>query len=184
MKKLFVALFPIGLVALIACASVPDENRVTPILQPDYQQFDQGFVSYFLERRCGTLDCHGQVGRPLRIYGRYGLRLLNDAGLTPITGDTTEAERAANYRAVVGLEPEEMSRVVSGEDSPESLLIILKPLGDEEDSRGVRHKGGSLISRGDAFGYECLTRWLSSPSSAKKFDADAAKACQSAGDRY
>ena len=31
-------------------------------------------VSEVLERRCGTLDCHGQPARPLRIYGNTGLR--------------------------------------------------------------------------------------------------------------
>jgi len=176
MKKLAVAAAVSIGVALFACASVPDENRITPIIQPDFQQFDQGYVSYFLERRCGTLDCHGQAGRPLRIFGRYGLRLLNDGGLTPVTGDTSESERAANYRAVVGLEPEEMSRVIAGEDSPDQLLLILKPIGDEQDSKGVRHKGGSVIGRGDQLGYRCLTTWLR-----RAVDADA---CHTAADRY
>jgi hypothetical protein len=31
-------------------------------------------VSEVYERRCGTLDCHGQPSRPLRIYGNSGLR--------------------------------------------------------------------------------------------------------------
>jgi len=31
-------------------------------------------VSEVVERRCGTLDCHGQPARPLRIYGNAGLR--------------------------------------------------------------------------------------------------------------
>jgi hypothetical protein len=31
-------------------------------------------VSEVMERRCGTLDCHGQSSRPLRVYGNSGLR--------------------------------------------------------------------------------------------------------------
>lgn len=32
-------------------------------------------VSQVLERRCGTLDCHGDESRSFRVYGRTGLRL-------------------------------------------------------------------------------------------------------------
>ena len=90
--------------------------RVTTILAPDQNEFAQ--VSPVFERRCGTLDCHGQVGRPLRIYSGLGLRLPNDAGDTPGNGATTPDEITNNYRAVIGLEPEEMSRVVAGADPP------------------------------------------------------------------
>jgi hypothetical protein len=31
-------------------------------------------VSEVVERRCATLDCHGQPARPLRLYGNAGLR--------------------------------------------------------------------------------------------------------------
>lgn len=145
--------------AVASCASVPDANRYTVILTPDPVQYQKG-VSLFMERRCGTLDCHGQDGRPMRIYGARGLRLPNDAGLTPANGDTTSAEQLANFRAVVGLQPEQMSRVVaSGGQNPESLLLLQKPLGLEFG--GARHKGGSVIASGQADpGYRCLTGWL------------------------
>jgi len=32
-------------------------------------------VSQVLERRCGTMDCHGDESRTFRIYGRTGMRL-------------------------------------------------------------------------------------------------------------
>ena len=85
-----------GLVsAFAACASPPDPNRATLVgfvdptggLDPDPVQFKDQGVSKFLERRCGTLDCHGQGGRPLRLYSGRGLRLPNDAGLGPGSGD-------------------------------------------------------------------------------------------------
>ena len=59
-------------------------------------------------------DCHGQrhPGRPLRIYGQLGLRFVDDAGDYPGDGTaTTETESEANYQAVIGLQPEIMSRV-------------------------------------------------------------------------
>jgi hypothetical protein len=38
---------------------------------------EDGFrvVSQVIERRCGTLDCHGDPARSFRVYGRTGLRL-------------------------------------------------------------------------------------------------------------
>ena len=32
-------------------------------------------VADAMQLHCGTLDCHGQVGRNMRLYGLYGLRL-------------------------------------------------------------------------------------------------------------
>ncbi len=179
--------------ALVSCASPPDADRKTavglvepltpggaPELNPSYTQFKDYFVSEFLTRRCGTLDCHGQPGRPLRIYGQRGLRLPNQNGLRPVTGDTSEEEVAANYRAAVGLEPEVMNRVVAAraEDTcslkgePETpclhhLLLVAKPLSCNKLSshgcgggeRGVEHKGGPVIAFGDD-GYNCLKTWV------------------------
>lgn len=147
-----------------ACASVPDETRFTNVYVGDSARIQEQFaggVSFFLERRCGTLDCHGQAGRPLRIYGNRGLRLRNDGGLTPSTGDTTPQEITANYRSVVGLEPEEFSRVIAanGRDA-DKLLLVRKPLGIDNRS-GVAHKGGSVVQVGAADdGYACLITWL------------------------
>ena len=56
-----------------ACASAPDGNARVAIVAPSETSFPS--VATFLERRCGTLDCHGQVGRNLRLYGFDGLRL-------------------------------------------------------------------------------------------------------------
>jgi hypothetical protein len=125
--------------------------RSTTILAPDQNEFTT--VSPVFERRCGTLDCHGQVGRPLRIYGGLGLRIPNDAGNTPGTGATTPDEITANYRSVIGLEPEEMSRVIANEDPPTDLLILAKPLMLES------HKGGPAMASGDS-AETCITSWI------------------------
>jgi len=126
--------------------------RATTILAPDQNEFTT--VSPVFERRCGTLDCHGQEGRPLRIYSGRGLRLANDAGNIPGSNDTTPAEITANYRAVIGLEPEEISRVVAGADSPHDLLILAKPLMLES------HKGGPALAPSNDPGETCITTWV------------------------
>ncbi len=149
-----------GAVAAVAASTgcsadltYPDGGiRVTTILAPDQTEFTT--VSPVFERRCGTLDCHGQEGRPLRIYSGRGLRLPNDAGLVPGSGDTTPAEITANYRSVIGLEPEEMSRVVAGEDPPRTLLILAKPLMLQA------HKGGPALAPVNDPGETCITSWL------------------------
>ncbi len=143
----------VGMPACAASTTYDDGGiRITTILAPDQAQFDA--VSPVFERRCGTLDCHGQAGRPLRIYSGRGLRLPNDGGLAPGIGDTTAAEVAANYRAVIGLEPEEMTRVVAGVDPPRTLLILAKPLNLES------HKGGPAFAPTNDPGEVCFTTWL------------------------
>lgn len=146
----------LALLAFIIACDVglyyPDGGiRATTIVAPDQNEFTM--VSPVFERRCGTLDCHGQVGRPLRIYSGLGLRLQNDAGNIPGVNATTPDEVAANYRSVIGLEPEEMTRVEAGEDPPTQLLILAKPLMLEA------HKGGPAIATGDP-AEACIESWL------------------------
>ena len=142
--------------ALVACASSPTPDgkaRTTTILAPDQAQFQQ-FVSPALERRCATLDCHGQVGRPLRLYSARGLRLPNDGGLIPGVGSTTAEETTANYRAVIGLEPEELTRVMAGVDPPRDLLLLKKPLMLEG------HKGGPVLAPTNDPVEVCVDSWI------------------------
>jgi len=162
-KKIFgavIAAAAVGALASImsstsACIDFnePDGGvRATNILAPDQNDFVN--VSPVFERRCGTLDCHGQVGRPLRIYSGLGLRLPNDAGNLPGTTATTPDEITTNYRSVIGLEPEEMTRVIAGEDPPRSLLILKKPLLLEA------HKGGPAFAPSGDPGETCITTWI------------------------
>ena len=109
-------------------------------------------VAIFLEHRCGTLDCHGQVGRNLRLYGFDGLRL--DPADVPGGQDTTGAEVDADFRSVVGLEPEVLHAVVAdGGAHSERLTLVRKGRGSEH------HKGGALVTPGDAQD-RCLLGWL------------------------
>jgi hypothetical protein len=139
-----------------SCASKPDAARAQTLGPPSFDAFTGGpgqvGVSTFLERRCGSLDCHGQAGRPLRLYSQRGLRLAVDdvpGGLA-----TSADELRANYDSLSGLEPELLTEVVSeGGVRPERLLFIKKPRLLEG------HKGGAAIVAGDD-GDNCLTSWL------------------------
>ncbi|MBX3262962.1 MAG: hypothetical protein KF782_25010 [Labilithrix sp.] len=137
-----------------SCASAPDNRRFTEILQPDYPTY-RTYVDAYLQRRCGTLDCHGQPGRAYRIYGFAGFRLYNvDAGLVTGQQPTTEDEVLANYQAAIALEPEEMSRLIATQGTdPNKLMLLRKPL------RIERHKGGPAMAEDDA-GYKCVVAWL------------------------
>ncbi len=140
--------------ASASCASTPDNKRVTEILQPDFQTYADN-VDGYLQRRCGTLDCHGQPGRAYRIYGFTGFRLYNDdAGLVSGQQPTTPSEVRANYQAAVALEPEEMTRLIATQGAdPNKLLLLRKPL------RLERHKGGPSMAEDD-IGYNCVVSWL------------------------
>jgi hypothetical protein len=148
----------VALGAGLSCASSPDSGRVTDVISPDYDIYVQN-VDAYLTRRCGTLDCHGQPGRAYRIYSREGFRLytIKDAGLISGQQPTEPEEQRANFRALVALEPEEMSRLMARQgDDPNRLLFLRKPLKLE------RHKGGPSMAEDDP-GYRCVVAWLKIP---------------------
>jgi len=114
-------------------------------------------VSDALQLRCATLDCHGQAGRNLRIYGYGGLRL--SATQSPLDFPTADAEYVASYDSVVGLDPEALSKVVTLQADPNSLSMIRKARGIEH------HKGGQQMQTGDALD-RCIVLWLQNKSDA------------------
>jgi hypothetical protein len=141
--------------AAVSCSIAPSDSRIG-IAAPDESQFPP--VSDFLDHRCGTLDCHGQVGRNFRIWGCEGMRL--DPNDVPYCNrnqggkSTTPAEYNATYRSLVGLEPTVMSQVIAGGgQDPELLTFVRKARGLES------HKGGTLITPGDDQD-NCITSWL------------------------
>ncbi|MEM9695458.1 MAG: hypothetical protein AAGA56_23135 [Myxococcota bacterium] len=154
-----------GIIALGALGCEETGQQTEIACGPAGEDFvDFAPVSLVLERRCGTLDCHGSFARPLRIYGAGGLRKvsgeqleapdqLRDEGLVSGGVGTTIAEFEANYRSLCGVEPEKTTEVILGERAPEDLLILRKPLLIE------RHKGSQLFLPGGA-GANCLTCWL------------------------
>jgi hypothetical protein len=144
----------LGIVAALALASCTSDVRSVdsksgPLEVPSRANFNR--VSDSMQLRCGTLDCHGQISRNMRLYGHYGLRLSPTDN--PLEAPTNMAEYDASFWSVVGLEPETMSRVVQNKSDPNSLTMIRKPRGIEH------HKGGQLMTEGDNLD-RCLIGWL------------------------
>jgi hypothetical protein len=151
--------------ATIACSNVePDTiNDLTcpPLGDPAGTDPLAAFrpVSSLLEQRCGTLDCHGQEPRPLKIYGRVGLRAPDSNVDDPDGGyyaggelATTDYEIEQNFRSVCGLEPEKTAEVLAREREPDELTLIRKPKLFE------KHKGGRVWDNGKP-GDRCLKLW-------------------------
>lgn len=143
-------LFALAALVLVGCVTADANDRHIEDV-PDRTSFPA--VSDLLDHRCGTLDCHGQTSRNLRIYGHEGLRL--DATARPSSQpNTTSAEYDATFASLVGLEPEIMTSVVeAGGAHPERLTFIRKARGTED------HKGLQLWTEGDSADV-CVTSWL------------------------
>ncbi len=134
-----------------------------------------GPVADMLVHRCGSLDCHGQPGRNLRMWGCDGMRL--DPNEAPSCrkqqggGPTTVAEHYATYRSLVGLEPNVMTAVydgckTSGGAYPPSPSCHPELLTFVQKARGIEaHKGGQLIDVSGVDGGPdpqdvCIVTWL------------------------
>jgi hypothetical protein len=149
-----------ALALVMSSCSIPTESGELGAL-PDSKSFIDNGVSTFMERRCGGLDCHGQPGRPLRLYSEWGLRLEANKDGTRDKRPTTRDEQIANYRSVVGLEPENLEACYrTGGKQKASFQLLLKPLGIENN--GIRHKGGPVLRAStDDPGWQCLLGWAS-----------------------
>lgn len=143
-----------ALLALFLSSCAGPDDPTEPVQVPSSARFE--LVSGVLGVRCGSLDCHGQLGRSLRIYSPTGLRLDADAFPSLDAGVASDAEALANYRATVALEPEVLALVVAEHGkNPERLTLVRKARGSEN------HKGGAAIALGSAAD-RCILSWLSS----------------------
>jgi len=122
----------------------------------------RNFVQPVLRDTCTSMDCHGDIGRPLRLYAHYGLRL--DASLR--NEDESDLEIEANILSMASVDP----------DRPAAdNLVVLKPLATFEG--GIDHIGGDIWADRNAEGYRCLEAWLAG---SLPGDAAAEQACASA----
>lgn len=145
---------------LVACSSV-DTSTYDHLKGPAFGTEGDDFrpVSSVIERRCGTLDCHGSLARPMRIYSQFGLRKHIDKN--PDAGEyypggleaTTLDELTDNYDSMCGLEPEKLNLVVSKKAAVDTLTLVRKPRLAE------KHKGGLVWNKGDD-GDACVINWL------------------------
>jgi hypothetical protein len=160
-------LFALLLLGVVGCLEAPGPRATSC---PDGAIFASE-VMLVIERRCGSLDCHGSIARPMRVYSQTGLRYVdivkdgtaqyNDPNAAEKSGTypgfkkaTTPAESQETLRSICGLEPERMTQVVLGQEAdPERLLLLSKPLELE------RHKGGKVISKGSP-DYNCILSWM------------------------
>jgi len=142
---------PLVLVA-VACSVASEQQSFEAPTEENFRR-----VSEMLQARCGSLDCHGQTGRSLRLYGKFGLRLADED--IPGGRQSTLEEHAANYVSAAALEPELMQDVIrDGGSNPERLTLVRKGRGLEH------HKGGQAL---DDAGYGCIVSWLSGEVDAK-----------------
>lgn len=138
-----------GLFTALGGCSAPSPGHFVPQTLPDEATFSP--VATLLVIRCGSLDCHGKIGRNLRLFGSAGLRLLpSNRPLVPLCDTPDEVKQ--DYDSLVGLEPEVLSSVVAGAD-PADLTLVRKARGAEA------HKGGTIWAAGDDSD-ACLVGWL------------------------
>jgi hypothetical protein len=152
------------LLLLLASCSSPDKDAkvdaVGPSIGPDDPQNRFWFVADAMVYKCGTLDCHGNVYRNMRLYGYGGLRVsvASDVLYEPEPGKLYKVampdEVKKDYDAIIGLEPTIMADVVRDNGAaPERLLLIRKGRALEN------HKGGPVMKPGDSID-TCITSWL------------------------
>jgi hypothetical protein len=153
-RRLFVALVSI---ALIGCFSEAELGSAQALCPP---ADDFRAVNNVLERRCGTLDCHGSPYRPFIVFGQTAYRRpdlshIDNPNYFPGGLEaTTDHEVRGTYESACGLEPEEMDAVVRGEGKAESLSIVRKP------RLQSKHKGGRIWGAGTTEGDRCILTWL------------------------
>ena len=143
------------------------DQKATDSLCPSEDNFE--IVSQVYERRCGTLDCHGQATRPFRVYGRDGLRKpATGLGGGYVSGGmvaTTQDEIDSNYYSACGLEPERMANVVAGKQTVDTLTLVRKPRLEEA------HKGGEVLPKG-SLGDACILSWIAGAVDVPSCDAE------------
>ncbi len=146
---------PAGCVLLIALGACAPAGQSLDKITPRDVVVLQTHVQTYLDFACGSLDCHGADGRPLRLYSELGRRA--DASLRPVPVSNhsdpvalTQAELDANCAAFAAL--------ALGSTQPDQQLALLKPLA--ASAGGINHVGGVHWQSKSDPGYLCLRGWL------------------------
>jgi hypothetical protein len=128
-------------VATIAASACQDTGGTEPLVTADEAAY-AAYVQPILEARCATLDCHGNVDRPLRLYAATGLRASDALRDRPLSAE----EVAADVRSLAAIDPGA---------TPEASAILSKPL-----AGGQAHEGGDLWTTTDEPQVVCVRSWL------------------------
>jgi hypothetical protein len=146
----------VGVCLLGGCPGPSGNDKFESIAPPFDPDPQSGFplVGNVFGSHCGSLDCHGQVGRNMRIYSGNGLRLPNSEGNVS-GGSTTSYEYLASYQSIISIDPEVLSDVVrAGGAGAGKWIVLSKGRGTEA------HKGHTaLIPFSDAD--FCVVAWVS-----------------------
>jgi hypothetical protein len=143
----------IGLVA--GCEGRGDATAVTPGDRAAYG----ADVEPVLAARCATLDCHGDPGRPLRLYSTTGLRA--DDSLRGRDAGLTDDEIDDNIAAIAAVDPGAPA---------EAHLLVRKPLAE------IGHEGGRVWASRSEAQVVCVQGWLGG----KSLEPAVAAACVTA----
>lgn len=130
--------------AFLACVSADD----LAVGVGDSEEF--ALVSNVLERRCGSLDCHGDPARNLRVYGRTGLRAAGQD--RPGARATTAREIDETWRSLVLVDPEGLEAAREDASAALSWLPLAKGSGR------MKHEGGVALGT-DSDAEACLVSW-------------------------
>jgi len=135
------------LIVLVSCSGAPNQEKT--FVLPSREQF--ATVGLAIGAHCGTLDCHGDPARNMRVYGINGQR-LNAFDVTGF-GGTTEDELRATYESIVVLQPEVLAAAVQAGGAGDDWLVLGKGRGR------IQHAGGQQLVPGGAAD-RCVTSWV------------------------
>ncbi|MGE0787525.1 MAG: hypothetical protein AB7S26_17760 [Sandaracinaceae bacterium] len=137
-----------GALALLVGCPAPQGASLQPLPDARYATY----IHPLFEGSCATLDCHGDEGRPLRLYSETGLRITDDLRTAPgePTIPVTAEELVDNVHAIA----------IVDVDHPivEERFLLLKPLSNV--GGGVHHYGGRIWTGVDDPAYRCVRSWL------------------------
>lgn len=137
-----------GLVLATGCPA-PRGETLEPM--SDVRAYET-YIHPIFEGSCATLDCHGDEGRPLRLYSETGLRIRDDLRTPPgvPTMPIVEEELAANVASI--------DAVDADQPNVDMRFLLLKPLSNT--AGGLHHYGGRIWSGPDDVAYQCVRGWL------------------------
>lgn len=131
------------------CAPLPQGEVGYAV--PDLELY-KAYVHPLFEGSCATLDCHGDPGRPLRLYSATGLRIRGDLRAAPgmTMTELTDEELADNVQSIAAIDVDE--------PDVDARFLLLKPLSNT--GGGIHHYGGQIWSGTDDVAYRCVHGWL------------------------